>query len=209
MGNETLMAAAPAPIFVDQSGRRRLHVRRVGRVIRVCVLVYFLLVAAGFAKLSSVPRLSLPRVGSILPPTPPRGSAALGPNALFTPASATGAPTQLVDPGAPLPSVAGVPAGPNGVLGGQSLPDGGRIDVPPGGATPSLGETSPGIAPVNGPADQVAATPPPAAGTNPSTGAAPPGLASGPGASAPPAMGQPGTSRGAARPDVSSKSPGR
>src|SRR5205807_200324 len=81
-----------APVFVDHSGRRWRHVRRLARVVRVCLLVYFLLVVGSFARLSFVPRLSLPGLGNLLPPTVPRGLAPLGVDVLSTPAPGRDAP---------------------------------------------------------------------------------------------------------------------
>lgn len=88
------------PIFVDESGRKSRRARHLGRAVRICVLAYFSMVVASFAGVSLVPRLSLPGIGTLSPPTAPPGLPPLAAGAMSTPTHDLEAPSQPARPSA-------------------------------------------------------------------------------------------------------------
>jgi hypothetical protein len=72
---EDLASLAPAPVFVDDTGRRRRLTRRVGRVLLVGFAAYIGLVMMGFARDPRLgplhlPTIGLPDLGLVIPPAP-------------------------------------------------------------------------------------------------------------------------------------------
>jgi hypothetical protein len=66
---------APSPVLADPSGRRAIHLHRLGRVVGLLFLVWFLcLVLAG---LGLLPASGVPLAGSVAPRTQPRQLAQL------------------------------------------------------------------------------------------------------------------------------------
>ena len=69
------MSAAPPPVFVDDTGRRRILTRRAGRIVVLGFTGYLGLVALGFARDPRVgpvhlPTFGLPSLGLVVPPAP-------------------------------------------------------------------------------------------------------------------------------------------
>ena len=72
---EDVASLAPAPVFVDDTGRRRKLTRRVGRILLVGFTAYIGLVMMGFARDPRLGPLHLPAIGLgdlglIIPPAP-------------------------------------------------------------------------------------------------------------------------------------------
>ncbi|MBA2751177.1 MAG: hypothetical protein H0U41_02930 [Actinobacteria bacterium] len=176
------------PVFVDESGRKSRRTRRVARAVRICLLVYFSLVVASFAGVSLVPRLSLPGLGNLLPPTAAPGLPPLDANALSTPTADLGTASQPARGDARL-----APPAESGTTPGASF--NARAGVPAGILPPQQqGQSSPGSAGV-GTSSPAA---PPSTGASPvqrGGDSTPPGLSRGPASTAPPATGIPGNAR--------------
>jgi hypothetical protein len=69
------VSAAPPPVFVDDTGRRRILTRRAGRIVVLGFTGYLGLVALGFARDPGVgpvhlPTFGLPSLGLVVPPAP-------------------------------------------------------------------------------------------------------------------------------------------
>jgi hypothetical protein len=70
------VSAAQSPVFVDDTGRRRILTRRAGRIVVIGFTGYLGLVALGFARDPQVgpvhlPTFGLPSLGLMVPPAPP------------------------------------------------------------------------------------------------------------------------------------------
>jgi hypothetical protein len=83
------VSAATPPVFVDDTGRRRILTRRAGRIVVLGFSGYLGLVALGFARDPQVgpvhlPTFGLPSLGLVVPPAP----AVLGAQATRTAADA-------------------------------------------------------------------------------------------------------------------------
>lgn len=94
------MSAAQPPVFVDDSGRRRILTRRTGRIVVIAFTGYLGLVGLGFARDPRVgpvhlPTFGLPSLGLMVPPAP----SVLGEQATRTAADAQ--PSEAERPTAP------------------------------------------------------------------------------------------------------------
>src|SRR5436190_12001930 len=65
-------------VFVDPTGRRAASLRWVARLLTAGGTLYFVLLLASFARAPWVPRVSMPGLGALLPPTEPVKSPTLG-----------------------------------------------------------------------------------------------------------------------------------
>jgi hypothetical protein len=139
--------AAP-PVFVDDTGRRRVLTRRAGRVVVIGFSAYIGLVVLGFARNPEVgpvhlPTFGLPSLGLMVPPPP----AVLGAQADRTAAGAS--EVGAADTSAPAEQAAASrtpsPTGPSTPAAGQtSLPVGASRAGSPAGPAPSARPAQPG-----------------------------------------------------------------
>ena len=72
---EDVGTVAPAPVFVDDTGRRRVVTGRVARVLLVCLTAYIGLLVMGFARDPrlgplNLPTIGFPDLGLMIPPAP-------------------------------------------------------------------------------------------------------------------------------------------
>ena len=72
---DTSASLAPAPVFVDDTGRRRALTRRVGRILVIGFTAYLGLLVVGFARDPRIgpihlPTFGLPTLGLLAPPAP-------------------------------------------------------------------------------------------------------------------------------------------
>jgi hypothetical protein len=165
---------APPPVFVDDTGRRQIRTRRLGRAVLAGLAAYLGLVVLGFTRDPGVgsihlPTFGLPNLALATPPPPP--VAVLGEQA-FQAAGETPAPQY------------GSEARPGGTApGAPSWPDGGpNAPTPSAGATVTQAAVAPQLFPTttttakrNGtPASSTTtSTTAPAATTNTTAGTAP------------------------------------
>ncbi|MEW6477493.1 MAG: hypothetical protein AB1679_35025 [Actinomycetota bacterium] len=139
------MTVAQPPVFVDDTGRRRILTRRAGRIVVIGFTAYLGLVALGFARDPRVgpihlPTFGLPSLGLMIPPAP----TVLGEQATRTYSEAEGDS----GPAAPRPDGEAGPQGSGPAPGGTATPP----------ATPPAGVTSPaGVTPAATPAGRPAA----------------------------------------------------
>lgn len=185
------LAPAPAnipsssPVFVDDSGGKRRRTRRLSKIGGTLVLAYFLVVAASFSRAPWVPRLSLPGVGNLLPPTGPPAIPRLG-SALVDaarplppavqPVDVTWPPVQpSSDPSTPVPAAANTQDAPSqDVVELRASPQA-SAPAPPAADVRSPSAPGQGLGSPSSPGnDSSASLPNSPASTDPRAGTAPP-----------------------------------
>lgn len=142
---EDVVSLAPAPVFVDDTGRRRRASRRVGRVLLLGFTAYLGLVVMGFARDPhlgplQLPTIGLPDLGLMIPPDP----LILGEETTRRPSAADIEVSTAASDGDVVQSP---PSG------GRPAPSSGRGTETPGHSSPPSGVSpAPGLAPTGIPA---------------------------------------------------------